>query len=126
MLYLFSTPTHFYKVWSMSLCLCIEQEKGNLSRRTASEKRHAETNTSCPTYRGVCQETVHCTYNQPARSKIPGAPVTMVNTLQLLMAYAHADKAMIPKANPIQTRPPAAPRWRIPENSVVNTKAAML
>ena len=66
------------------------------------------------------------THNQPAISKIPGAPVTMVSSFQSLMAYAHPDKAMIPTENPVQTRDPAAPRWRIPENSVVNTNIGML
>ena len=49
----------------------------------------------------------------------------MVRSLQSLMAYAHPDKTMVAKGIPSQTRAPAIPRWRIPENSVANTKTAI-
>lgn len=49
----------------------------------------------------------------------------MVRSLQFLMAYAHPDKTMVAKGIPSQTRAPAIPRWRIPENSVANTNTAI-
>lgn len=49
----------------------------------------------------------------------------MVRSLQSLIAYAHPDKTIVAKGIPSQTRAPAIPRWRIPENSVANTNTAI-
>lgn len=65
-------------------------------------------------------------YNHPDTRKIAGAPVTMVNVLQSLIAYANPANAMDSKKKPTHTIPPAMPLWRIPQNSVNSTNSGML
>lgn len=74
----------------------------------------------------VVHMSAFVTYNQPATSRNPGAPVTMVSVLQSLMAYANPGKIMTKITYPTHTRVPAVLRCRMPENSVANTNIGIL